>query len=1252
MPLSYHKRSSPLRYRDLIQFDPIETVVQLRHADEEAAARSLVTTYVIGEEMAQRLTGVAIPQLRFDEPADNKGLLIVGDYGTGKSHLMSVVSAVAEREELAEALDSRVREAMGPIAGRFKVARTELGATTMDLRSFVCSTLEGALESWGVEGGFRFPPSDKIPNHKGAFEDMMTAFHGRYPEQGLLLVVDELLDYLRSRNDQELVQDLNFLREVGEVCKDLRFRFMAGVQEAVFDSARFAHVASSVRRVQDRFAQLRIAREDIKHVVAERLLRKSDEQRARVTDYLQPFTRFYGRMHERLDDFVRLFPVHPDFIDNFQRLAVVEKRQVLKTLSSAMGARLDAELPAEQPGLIAYDAFWETLRGTPSFRAVPEVQEVIDCSEVLEARIESAFTRPAYTPMARRIVHALSVHRLTHRDIHAPLGATAEELRDELCLYQPGIEDMGSGEPDEDLRGQVETVLREIHRTVSGQFITQNQNNGQYYLDLKKTEDLDAKIEERAKSLDPVQLNRHYYAALQRIMECADETYVVGYRIWEHELEWRGRRASRLGYLFFGAPNERSTAVPPRDFYLYFLPPYEQHPFKDEKRADEVFFRLAERDGEFDRALSRRAAAWDLESRASGHAKTVYGEKAEAYLGQLSAWLLERLAAAYRVTHQGKAQRFANWMKPGHGGPGRADTVRDMVNAVASGALDAHFIEQAPEYPTFHDYHTVEHRPQAVQDALRWIAGPAKTRQAAKVLDALELLDGSRLDPSRSRFAAHILGELQGKGDGKVLNRPDLIEAVQGVEYLAPSSFRLEPEWVVVLLAALAYSGDVVVAIPGTRFDASGLAQMAATPIPDLMAFRHLERPKDWNLPGMKALFELLELGPGEARQVTQGEREPVRALQRRATEVVQELATAAHGLRSGINFWGGALVSDDDAEVLVRKLDATKEFLESVRPFNTPGKFKNFKHGSAQVQQLGAGLEDFSALRALREIVRGELGEIASYLTTAAAVLPEDHPWAAKAEAVREDLLSELRDPGTWSDHGFKVRIGAELRGLKQDYIEEYLRLHKRATLGVSDDDRREKLLSDGRIARLAKLATIDLLPDEQLAELRARLSGLESCFAPTKREMQARPECPRCNFRPSAHVEVAPAAETLSAIDLDLDRILSEWTAALVENLNDPTTADQMELLGPEQRQLVKAFLASRTLPDDPSDDFVEAVREVLSGLSKVVLTNDGMRAALASGGLPATLEEMRTRFEDHLADRAKGLEPAKVRIVLGGP
>ena len=104
----------------------------------------------------------------------------------------------------------------------------------------------------------------KSPTDKPVFEDMMAEFHLKHPDHGLLLVIDELLEYLRSRDDKQIILDLNFLRQIGEVCKDLRFRFIAGIQEAIFDSPRFSFVADMIRRVKDRFEQSIIVRQDVK----------------------------------------------------------------------------------------------------------------------------------------------------------------------------------------------------------------------------------------------------------------------------------------------------------------------------------------------------------------------------------------------------------------------------------------------------------------------------------------------------------------------------------------------------------------------------------------------------------------------------------------------------------------------------------------------------------------------------------------------------------------------------------------------------------------------------------------------------------------------------------------------------------------------------------------------------------------------------------------------------------------------------
>jgi energy-coupling factor transporter ATP-binding protein EcfA2 len=578
-----------MKYGDLIQFDPIETVIQLRDADKMSEARQLVSTYVISEEMAEKLTTIVFPQLQFEKPADNKSILVVGNYGTGKSHLMSVISAIAEHASLTPTLGNpKVADSAASIAGKFKVIRTEIGATTMSLRDILVAELEEHLANLGIS--YTFPDASQLTNNKRAFQEMMAAFHEHYPDHGLLLLVDELLDYLRSRKDQELILDLNFLREVGEVSKNLRFRFIAGVQEMLFDNPRFSFVSETIRRVKDRFEQILIARNDVKFVVAERLLKKTVDQQTRIREHLLPFAKFYGNMNERMDEFVRLFPVHPDYIDTFERITAIEKREVLKTISQAMKRLLNQGLPEQEPGLIAYDSYWLVLRENPAFRAIPDMRAVIECSQILESRIQQSFTRPSYKPMALRINHALSIHRLTTGDIYSPIGATAKELRDGLCLYDPIVAELG-GEPANDLLSQVETVLREIHRTVSGQFISSNPDNQQYYLDLKKTDDYEALIEKRAESLEEEQLNRYYFNALKRVMECTDQTLFTGYRIWQHELEWREHKAARLGYLFFGAPNERNTAHPPRDFYLYFLQPYHPPYYKDEKKDDEVFCR-------------------------------------------------------------------------------------------------------------------------------------------------------------------------------------------------------------------------------------------------------------------------------------------------------------------------------------------------------------------------------------------------------------------------------------------------------------------------------------------------------------------------------------------------------------------------------------------------------------------------------------------------------------------------------------
>ena len=1228
-----------MKYADLVKFQPIETVVQLRDADKTSEAKHLVETFVISDRMAAQLVDLVIPNLQFDKPADNKGLLVVGTYGTGKSHQMAAISAVAEHAELGKCLtNAKLSDRFAAIAGKFKVIRAEIGGVKMSLRDILVSTLETHLGKLGVS--YEFPSIEKITNHKDSFQEMMGAFEQKYPTQGLLLVVDELLDYLLTRKDQDLMLDLGFLREIGEFCKNSRFRFIAGVQESLFDNPKFQFVSQTVQKVKDRFVQLRIAREDVAFVVSQRLLKKTAEQESAIREHLAQFAKLYGSMNERMDEFVRLFPVHPAYLDTFERVYSAEKREILKTLSTAIKGLIGREVPSDEPGLIAYDSYWQHLKDSPSFRSIPDIKEVIDKSQVLEARVQQAFTRPQYKLVALRVIYGLSVHRLTQGDIFAPLGATAEELRDNLCLYLPMPE-----KDAEFLKTMVETVLREITKTVNGQFLSFNKENGQYFLDLKKDIDFDSLIAKKAETLGDNQLDRYYFDALTRVMECQDQTYVTGYKIWEHEVEWRERKAGRSGYLFFGAPNERSTAQPPRDFYLYFIQAFEPPAFKDEKKPDEVFFRLKTEDEQADKALKLYAGAREQALTASGSNKKVYEDKAIEQLKALTNWLRDKMTTAIEVTYQGRPRWLAEVIQ-GKIPAGPKPSIRDVVNTAGSVCLAPHFENRAPDYPTFSILVTRENRAQAAQEALRYIAGSVKSKQGAAVLDALELFDGDVLKPINSRYAKQILDQLAQKGQGQVLNRSEIVKEEAGIDYW--ERFRMEPELLVVVLSSLVYTGSLVLSVTGQKFDAGGLDLLAKADMQTLRNFKHVERPKDLPLDALQELFDLLSVPKGLIVN-TGTHDEAVQKLQVAVAQRLDKVVTAQAQLQDGLVFWGQPILSAAEQTDTKSCLQNLKQFLESLQPFNSPGKLKNFPHSVATINAQTAGLDAVRTVDQLVGLVQ-QVSAATSYLTMAEAVLPAGNPWLEEVKAARGELLAKLSSPTQRSDPSFQRRLAQVLAELKTKYRDTYLALHQKVRLTANEDQKKAAIAKDSRLAQLQKLSGI-VMTAQQLKDLQDSLFALKTCFAVTKPELDAAPICPHCNFRPAEEPAKGPrAGDVLAKVDDRLDELLTEWTQTLLSDLADPTVAEGIELIdnGPAKKA-VKEFIKCKELPEPLSNNFLKALQEVLSGLEKVIIGRDAVHAVLVKGGVPCTVKELEERFDGFVRELVKGKNASKIRVVV---
>ena len=106
--------------------------------------------------------------------------------------------------------------------------------------------IEDDFAARGID--FEVPDFDTVRDNKKLIRDMMMAFSAMYPDKGYLIVVDEFLSYLTSRDERQIVLDLEFFRALGEMCSKRKLRVIFGVQEKIFDNPRFSFVSDVYKR--------------------------------------------------------------------------------------------------------------------------------------------------------------------------------------------------------------------------------------------------------------------------------------------------------------------------------------------------------------------------------------------------------------------------------------------------------------------------------------------------------------------------------------------------------------------------------------------------------------------------------------------------------------------------------------------------------------------------------------------------------------------------------------------------------------------------------------------------------------------------------------------------------------------------------------------------------------------------------------------------------------------------------------------
>lgn len=1223
-----------MKYSELISFNPIEDVIQLITADDADKAREYVKTYVMSDAMADSLQAPVIDQLQMDEVVDNKGVLVVGNYGTGKSHLMSVISAIAkDADNLQYLQNKKFAKNMEPIAGKFEVLRIEIGGVTMSLREILFGFIQEDFDARGID--YDVPDFDTVKDNKKLIKDMMMAFNDKYPDKGYLIVVDEFLSYLTSRDERAIVLDLEFFRALGEMCSKSNLRVIFGVQEKVFDNPRFSFVSDTLMHVKDRFTQIIITKEATSYVVSERILKKTPEQKALIRAHLEKFCNLYTGMSSKLDEFVDLYPIHPAYIDVFNKIYLIENRHILKNISLTIKGIFNTDVPENAPGIISFDNYWTAIKSNGLLRSDVTISRVVNASQQLEGIINTSFPKPAYKPLAIKIIYALSVHRLTTNGLDVQFGLTAENLKDDLCLY------LMMPEQDADfLLGVVKATLRDIMTTVSGQFIICNEANNQYYIDVDKVVDYDEKIKQKASLMADGELNRYFYQVVYSCLEWDKKQYVSGFNIYEHDLNWDSHNIFREGYLFMGLPGERSTAQPERDFYLHIMPPYGNSGASRQDFEDEVYFYFKS-SNEFHETISLYAASCSLADISEGKDKDAYLAKANILRKKLVKYLSENKNTCFDVVYNKERKQLIEVLK---GRYNRDLTFNDTIDLAASICLDGYFNKIYPDCPVMKTKITRKNMADNARAAFDHFAG-RKTQQSTAMLQSFGILDGDKIRPEGSKFASYYIDKVKALPQQGVLNFSDMFEQ-QGLYWQIDKKFKVWHIFTPIIFLSMVYAGYAVITLKnGETITASSLDKVPKTNVMDLYEFKYLSKPAQISMAELKKLFDVLDINPALLDNPNDREK-GVEALLKAAQELCNNSVLLERKLNDGFELWGEPLANQQQIQMMRNACTAVKnEFSNYGARFNTPAKLNNFSLTSEEVDELA---KKIALLKLIPEYItfKAECSAVVTYISSiefidlGAALKSEIENAKASFRSIRDDIMDGV------TGEAAAQKVSAELEKIKDKYIEIYFEEHKKKRLGIEDAKRRGKVQESLALSNLRKLRTIEILSSAKLGEIENDLASLKVCYDLTPNEMKTNPICPHCRY--SLEDKAKNVYGQLDNLEDRIDALVAEWTKQLMDTITDPIVLSQKEYLSAQQAKVIDEFIASGSLPQRVDDFFVKSIQALLKNYEPVVIEIEDLVQKLDE--LPP-LDEMtfKAKLNDIISAYTKGKDATTLRIVV---
>jgi hypothetical protein len=1206
----------------LFNYTEIKDVVDIdTDLQQGELQKELVSSYIISEGLEQQIIDF------FDnlKKPNHKAVKIIGNYGSGKSHLIAFLVSVINNPELRPLIKNKtVLKATDKIARKFFTVQFELQPVDVDLSYFFFREVEKQIKkTYGLEIP-KYTKGETL-NFKDHLAEIISFLKEKDPSKGLLVVVDEVSDFLQAKQSFQIKRDFQFLRVVAQVCQDQDLLLGISMQEDIYSSPKLKEIAGDEARISERFQNIIIRREAVKKVISQRIVPKTKEQEIEIGSKLKPFIDKIEDVANKQDEYIELFPFTPGLLNLFHELPYFEKRGIIQFAQTELKYVIDKPFPY----FFTFDRIYDILSNNPNNKNLEGVYDLVKTVNIVVQKISANLEEKLHTD-AIKLIKGLAVYSLWSKGQN---GATAKELAEQLLI----IPQNNSFEAFM----QVSMIIKKIKNITDGFYIkvVKDETTGNDYFKFDPAidgQDPDERIENEIVAVGGDE-DKQESVLFEQIKEILDsEHYKNSPNIFIDEATWMSVKSFRKGLIVFQRKGQEIVSVDKADYVINFISPFSSK--KPLKYADnQLNIKLNIGNQENIEIIKRIVAIKSLIGKnmlVSAMSKRL-GETVNGFRNPAG------------VVVPGIKYRIAMWVQNIAEAELNGDKVSikstlgkdfnnlsEIVSELKEKLFDKLFNDEFPEHPKYAETLSSNNIVSTLTHISQEVANGnfrALSVRSKNFLDTLNLLnDNGDPDVGSNKITQLILTTINAK-NGKVV---DINKEI--VAELNKTPYGLEPEIVYFLLIVLATLGKVSLkGRGGDEIDISNIKEKFKS-ISQFENIVYVVKKDDLSYDFAQNLLNALGLNGAKMLQ------------EKHRNDAFVDYKTKVKDITDHITSVDFLITKLESKSSLYLNIDSAKQILDEVKTIDwqamdisNHAKFNSLEYLKADLAKITQLLTSLDNLKTTLQEYNSTIHKGLEYMNDALEILRankafvNDEQIENKLDQFYTDTLSIVKDFSKLIQLSERFPISGKIDAFKKLYVTEFYYPALQNTIGNKVNWKVFEKYKEHPLFAKAELLSNANCNLKQKLQSKINLWNSLLDLQTEKVDAERLYDIPfdtNSNFMKVERNYKEIATESKN-IEKTIENIFNEYAGTTITEVKKKSAQLEIVKITDEHKTAIKTMIEKSQLPDIITSQLIDAINKLFVDIKIVKLNKEKLTNELFKQDELLTFEQIRKSFFDVL-------------------